>query len=133
MLYNHRIVPDNSLAHSRLFIDGKDRNIYWDDAETIHMPSEWTAEQLVVLAGITSGEWKEIILDYIREGWVVELISAGEAIVKSVYEEGKLTLSATPKYSVLKPFSRYLSDLISLAISGLTVEEIKELYETSIA
>lgn len=99
-MYNHRIVPGNTTAHSRLFIDQKDRNIYWDDADTIPITSEWDAQQLKALAEITKSEWDEIVMSWCA--WFSDEI----------------------------PFSRHLFILISLApLKGMTVEEIKKLSE----
>ena len=100
-MLNHRIVPDGLIINSRhtgeryneAFACGV-QSVY-DSA--IPMPSEWTAEELIVLAGITKEQ-----LDVIAICW---------------YNVGNKTLS------------QIISELISLAISGLTVEEIRKLRE----
>ena len=99
-MHNHRIVPEGteiSLGND----DGFETAFYPED-DTIPMPSEWTAEELVVLAGITRSEWDEINIDHRKKY----------------------------RNCVDYPFSQYLSDLISLTpLKGLTVEEIRKLNE----
>ena len=114
-MYQHRLVPDGARGHTVHSGFCQDSLAYYSEA-TIPMPSEWTAEQLVVLAGITPEEWNTIFGYFIAN----EVIRAGYAGV------AENTLRFETRGG--KSFSDYLSTLISLApLKGLTVEDMKKL------
>ena len=88
----HKIVPDGTPEIVLNFFQTKPFGVatpFYPKGETIPCPSEWTAQELVILAGITPAEWGEI----------------SSAWVKYCY------MGVHPP---VIPFSQYLSDLISL-------------------
>lgn len=63
-MHNHRLVPEGAAIAYATFTRGQfeysSGNPMYHADDTIPMPSEWAAEELVVLAGITPEQWAEI-------------------------------------------------------------------------
>jgi hypothetical protein len=75
--------------------------------DTVSLPSQWTAEQIVILAGITPEQWNRIYWEYDKR----PVLGSDEWKRRKSFD-----------------FSQYLSDLLSLApLKGLSKEEIEEL------
>ncbi len=93
--YNHRLVPSHTTAI--LLPIEKVGGYFYRSDDTIPITSEWTAEELKILAEITPDGWNEIVYSWMRCGDV---------------------LVTTSPPIILKPFSQYLKALISLAGEG---------------
>lgn len=66
-----------------------------------------SAQHLKTLNGILD-EIDKMLLEYIRNEYIVLLKKVGEDLVKTRFADEKLTLEASPQLLVRKPFSTYL-------------------------
>lgn len=102
-MYNLRIVPEGAPLTN--FKAGHKKCLY-KISDTIPCPSEWTAEEAVAILAMPKKKLDEIVREY-------------NTFVTKFY----LKLTVSNGQILPMSFAQYLSDLISLALSGLTVEE----------
>ena len=125
-MHNHRIVPEKTTAV--LLPIEKVGGYFYRSDDTIFMPSEWTAEQLVELGRIGKDDPNE--WDDIHDGYIEYVCAFGRLHRPAAWTDilDALQLNEKRDYVIFMPFSQWLQALISLApLKGLTVEEIRKL------